>query len=386
MTLSNLAFFIVAGLACASTAYHALCLAGGALFFQLSRRERSAPKSYLPPVSIIKPVRGADETSYECFASFCRQDHPDFEVIFAVQETNDPALPIIERLQSEYPSQKIEWVCGPAIGPNAKMSNVFHGLARARHEIIVLSDADIRVGADYLKTVIAPLASPTMGMTTCLYRAVSANGLPSALEGIGLTGEFALGVLAAQLSEGVGFAFGSTIATRKSVIEEIGGIAPTAKYLADDYILGDLTRKMGYEVHLSSYVVETVVPPYTFREFLSHQSRWSQNIRQVRPGGHAGLIFTFSTVWAILLTAAFPHDWVALEIASVTILMRMCAALAIGGFLLDDGVLRRNFWLLPVRDLIGAGVWLASYFQNTVEWRNKRYRLGKKGALIPYDN
>jgi ceramide glucosyltransferase len=369
----------------ASTFYYLFCLYSAAIFFH--KEESSHPSTaYTPPLSILKPVRGVDARAYECFASFCRQDYPDYEIIFGVKDADDPAIKLIEKLRNEFPEHQIKLVINPhMIGTSGKVSNLHNMLPEAANEILIISDSDISVRPDYLRSVMAPLADQNIGMVTCPYRAVGGTNFSALMETIGITGEFMPGVLVARQLEGIKFAFGSTIATRKEVISSFGGFRAIADYLGDDYLLGNLTAKAGYKVCLSTYVVETVLPDYRFSNFIRHQLRWALNTRFSRPAGYVGLIFTHSIPLALLMILLFHSSMIACISALCSITVRFAAAWFVGVIGLKDRRLRRYFYLLPVRDLISFAVWLISFSGNTVEWHGDRFRLETGGRLVPID-
>src|SRR5713101_7592651 len=284
-----------------SVNYYALCLwsAAGFLRERKAASEGARPTQFVPPVSILKPLKGTDPEMYESFRSQCLQDYPEYEIIFGVSDPRDPAAELVERLKKEFPQRSIRlMVCPMNLGTNTKVSNLAQMLAVARYEYLIVNDSDIRVEPDYLRRVVAPLADPKVGMVTCLYRSVAGPTLGSRLESIGISTDFSAGVLAArQLERGIRFGLGSTLAFRRRDLEAIGGFEALADYLADDYELGRRIAEHNLKVALSESVVETYLPPYNLSGFFSHQLRWARTIRTSRPGGYAGLLFTFTLPW-----------------------------------------------------------------------------------------
>lgn len=382
--LTTATYWILAVLAVASCIFHGLVLVSAWSFRRHSSRENRRPKSFFPPVSILKPIRGADERTEACLRTFFTLDYPEYEIVFALHEEDDPALPCIARLRQEFPLVPTTIVFRPLpIGLNAKVCNIHNALSVARFDLVAISDADILVEPDYLKAVVAPLESPEVGVVTCLYRGTPGNGVASVFESLGLGGDFVLGALVARLTEGLSFAFGSTIAVRKSVLERFGGIERIAEYLGDDYMIGNFAKKTGYDVVLAPCVVETTVPDYSWAAYFSHQLRWARNIKTLRLGGYIGLIFTFATVWALALVVLFPTHPAGLLAAALALLFRFAAAMA-GASLLDDGALRRNLLWLPLRDLLAFVVWVWSFAGNTVEWRGTTFIIEPDGKITPY--
>ncbi len=365
-----------------SIVYYFFAFSSGLLWFRDRRRQRALGLSYTPPVSIFKPVRGADAESYENFASFCRQDYPDYQIIFGVAEENDRAVPVIKRLIADFPDQDIELVISShLIGLNAKVSNLQNIYPKAKYDLLLMADSDIRVGTEYLRRVIAPMQQPQVGMVTCLYRGVRAHTFPALLENIGISSTFGPDVCSSRALEGVAFALGSTIVIRREVLESIGGFQAMAEYLADDFLLGNYTAREGYEVVLSDYVVEHIAGPDTFASMLRHQLRWGRAMRNSRPWGYRGLILTYGTATSLLALFAWNFASFAWLLLALTMLIRFLPVFTIGVYGLKDYVLARYFWLVPFRDLITFGVWVVSLFGDDVQWRGVKFRLLPGGKL-----
>jgi ceramide glucosyltransferase len=363
-----------------SSLYYALCIWSAAAF--LRQKKPPTNTSQQPPVSILKPLKGIDPEIYKSFRSHCLQDYTDYEIIFGVNDSNDPAIESVKALQREFPERNIQLVvCSKILGTNVKVSNLAQMLPHARYEVLIVNDSDIRVEADYLKRVTAPFADTQTGMVTCLYRGVSSATLGSRLEALGIGTDFTGGVLVArQLEGGIHFAFGSTLAFRRETLEKIGGFETIVDYLADDYELGNRIAALGYKIELPDVVVETYLPAYGFRDFISHQLRWARGIRDARAGGYFGLIFTFGTFWscvAIAASAGALWSWITL---AFTLLLRLAVASVVGKSVLKDRQVFKFAWLIPLRDLIAVGVWIASLTGNTVTWRGDSFTL-KNGKL-----
>ncbi|MGA2458624.1 MAG: bacteriohopanetetrol glucosamine biosynthesis glycosyltransferase HpnI [Terriglobales bacterium] len=346
------------------------------------------PESQLPPVSILKPLKGVDPEIWESFYTHCEQEYPQFQLIFGVSDPGDPAIAVVHKLQAKYPNCKIDLiVCDRALGANIKVSNLVQMLPAARHELLLVNDSDIRVPWDYLRKVVPTLADASVGLVTCLYRAVASPTLGSRLEALGISTDFVPGVLSARfLEKGLHFGLGSTLAFRRSDLEAIGGFEALLDYLADDYELGRRIAASGKRIELSAAIVETFLPAYTLRQFFRHQLRWSRTIRDARRWGYAGLLFTFGLPWALLtLLAAHGAAWAWL-LFTVTFGSRLGVGFAAARVVLNDrqifrGELFRNIFLLPLRDLIAPLVWVASFVGNRIHWRGDSFDL-KDGKLI----
>jgi ceramide glucosyltransferase len=276
-------------------------------------------------------------------------------------------------------------VCRKTLGANVKVSNLAQMLAEARFQHLLVNDSDIRVETDCLRRVMTPLADPKVGMVTCLYRGVAAATLGSRIESLGISTDFCAGVLAArQLEGGLRFGLGSTMAFRLADLKKIGGFESFAEYLADDYELGRRIADLGLEVKLSEVVVETNLPGYDMPEFLSHQLRWARGVRDSRAGGYFGLVLTFGLLWSCAVVLTSGGELWAWALAGITLFLRLTVALLVGRGVLRDRQLLPQLWLLPVRDLVAVGVWMASLVGHTVSWRGDRFEL-KDGKLIRID-
>jgi len=364
--------------------YYLICL-WSALKFQRDKKtlRPSAASTAHPAISILKPLKGIDPEIYESFRSHCLQDYPDYEIIFGASDPNDLAVASVRRLQTEFPERRIEMViCHNSPGPNVKVTNLAQMVRVAQFDTLIVNDSDIRVERDYLAQVTAPLQSERVGLVTCLYRAVAAPTLGSRLEALGISSDFCASVLAArQIEGGIRFGLGSTLAFRRRELQRIGGFEAIGEYLADDYELGKRIADLGLEVVLAPAIVETFLPAYSMTAFLRHQLRWARGVRDARLGGYIGLVFTFGIAWcliALLLSGGSVAAW---ALVAGVLALRTCMAWYLGNTVLEDRQTISLLWLVPVRDLIGTAVWLASFFGNTVSWRGDRFRL-RKGRLL----
>jgi ceramide glucosyltransferase len=365
----------VAG-AVTGSAYYALCLWSAARFLQA---RKAADKSVRPTqtVSILKPLRGTDPEMYESFRSHCLQDYPEFEIIFGVSDANDPAIQLVQQLKAEFPQRPIRlMVCPEKLGSNIKVSNLAQMVREARYEYIIVNDSDIRVESDYLRRVLAPLTDPKVGLVTCLYRGIANATLGSHLESLGISTDFAAGVLVAQTVENeICFGLGSTLAFRRRDLHAIGGFEALVDYLADDYQIGSRIAALGLKVDLSDVVVDTFLPRYTLRGFFDHQLRWARTVRDSRFWGYVGLGLTFGLPWALLaLIFSRGAAW-AWALLACTAVMRFAAAIVFGKYVLKDRQAMRSLALIPVRDLVAMLVWIVSFAGHKIVWRGDRFSL-----------
>jgi ceramide glucosyltransferase len=378
----NLIAAIAAVITGASMAYCVLCI-WVAVRFSDERRKAPGKAASLPPVSILKPLKGTDPEMHESFRSHCLQDYPEYEILFGVADMNDPAAVLVQKLQREFPAMAIRLVlCENSIGVNGKVSALAQLAKEAKHEIFLVNDSDIRVSSDYLQTTVAQLQEPNTGMVTCLYRGRAAGTMGSQLEALGISTDFVPGVLMARLVEGgLHFGLGSTLAFRREHLNAIGGFEAIADYLADDYELGKRIADRGLKVRLSTQVVETFLPPYSFSEFWTHQLRWASTIRVSRPGGYAGLLITYTLPWAILCVVfARGAPW-SLILFVAAIALRSVAALVTSVSVLGDKQAASALWLLPHRDLLAPIAWVGGLLGRKIVWRGEQFRL-EKGKLV----
>ena len=377
MRIQLIPFLIIAP----SLMYGLISLWCGYIYF---KRKKPVP-GFCPPVTILKPVKGMDAESFANFASFCRQQYPKFQIVFAAASTDDAVIPVIERLRAEFPEVDIDLVVDNRIyGPNYKVCNLLNAYPRAKYDIIIVCDSDIRVGERYLHEVCRLFSDPAVGLVTSLYRTSQVNGPACAIEAMGFTSEMVPNVLVAQKLEGLSFALGASMAVRRSALEKIGGFAVLVDYLADDYQLGNKLYRAGYRLELSDYFVESIMPRETLKNILSRQLRWSRTMRVSRPGGYfaAGITQPFP---AALLAIAVSHCSAAgFTAALILYSSRALLALVYSRFFVRDAIFPRWLWLLPFRDLLAFATWGLSFLGNRIRWRGHRYRLLPGGKITEF--
>jgi len=361
--------------------YYLLCLWSARPF--LGQRAKSVSNTFTPPVSLLKPLKGMDPEIYASLRSHCILDYPEYEIIFGVNSADDPAVVSVEQLRREFPEHPIQLiVCPEVLGGNRKVSSLIQMSPHARYEHLLVNDSDIRVEPDYLRRVVAPLANPSVGFVTCLYRGVEGGTLPSRLEALGISTDFCGGVLSAiQMENGIHFGLGSTLVFRRAELQSAGGFEALVDYLADDYELGQRLSKGRFQGYLSEVVVETFLPAYSWREFFDHQVRWARSVRDSRGWGYLGVALTFGAPWALLaLVVGAGTLWVWL-VFGFTLGLRMLMAWVLGVRVAQDRQVLRWFWLIPLRDVAALFIWAAGYLGTTVVWRGDRFRL-RNGKLI----
>src|SRR6266699_3475615 len=354
-------------LALAPLGYYVLATVAALRFFGRERARQLL--NYTPPVSVLKPLRGVDFGSRENFASFCRQDYPNYEILFAVNDDGDPAVPMVRQIMAEFPERKIRLLVGAEqFGANRKVNKLARLAREAQYEVLVLTDGDVRVGPRYLREVVAPLADPKTGAVTSFYRGIAENNLGAEIEAVGASSDFFAGVLMAGWTEGMTFALGASIATTKDWVGKMGGFEAIADTLADDYELGLRIAKAGGEIVLSREPVWTMYPAQTLRGFWDHQLRWARTVRLCRPFSYLGLLFTQGLPWTLLAVLFAPTALIASAYVAAYLVLRFAMAWTVGVWGVRDEVLRRNLMLVPVRDAIYFIVWLASFGSNRIRW------------------
>ena len=331
------------------------------------------------PISILKPLAGLDDGLEENLRTFFTQDYPDFEILFAMRTPADPAHALVERLRAEYPLVPTQLILtGEPPWPNAKSWSLHQMQQRARHSLLVMSDSDIRVDSQMLKTLAREFADPNLAVTTCPYRAVPGAPFWSKLEAIGMNTEFLGGVLVARMLNGMDFALGPTIADRRDAIEAVGGWPYLQEFLAEDFVLGNEAAAKGLGVGLSSYVIEHRIGAQSLVKNFTHRLRWCRSTRRSRLAGYVGQLFTNPLPIALALWAVLPATWPALV---MTTLLRAMAGHATAEQVLHDPLCRREWYLIPLQDILSFAVWLAGFFGNTIDWRGESYRLEKDGRF-----
>lgn len=328
------------------------------------------------PISILKPLSGLDLGLESNLRTFFEQDYAAFEILFAVREATDAAAEVVTRLQREYPKVASRLlVTGEPSYPNAKVYSLNQMLQVAAHDLVVMSDSDIRVTPQLLQIVAAEFQDANLGVATCPYRAVPGPSIWSRLEATGMNTDFWASALVASMIEGVHFAVGPTIVARRRALESIGGFERLREYLAEDFVMGKFAATAGHGVILSSYVVEHHIGNASFRENVAHRMRWARSTRRSRPAGYLGQLFTMPFPLSVLVCLAAPAWW---PVVPAALLVRAAAADMVSRRVLQA---RLNWLLLPVEDLMAFCFWIAGFFGNTISWRGRRYRLFSDGRF-----
>jgi ceramide glucosyltransferase len=360
--------------------YYCIALYSSIRFF---RSAKPASNSFAPPVSNLKPVRGLDPEAYDNFASFCRQDYPNYEILFCVTDESDPAYPVLLKLKSDFPQTRIRIVIGSGRnGTNDKVSKLARLVDEAAYEHLVISDSDVRVEPNYLRELVAPLQDPRVGAVTCFYVPSSEATWVQRLQDVGMLSDFYPGILVAWQLDGVKFALGPTISTTRHHLEEFGGYPVLENQPADDLQVGRLITERGHEVVLLPYAIATVPDYSSLRELFLKRLRWITVMRQMRPWGHAGLVFTLGLPWSLLAVAIAPSAAVALAFLGGYLVFRSILTLIVGSMGLKQPGVGGKLLLIPAWDVIATLIWLTSFTRKSIRWRGQDYRI-VNGNLVP---
>lgn len=367
-----------------ATGYSLLSLWCGRQFF---RRSNPGGLSSEPAgITILKPVKGMDEGSYENFASFCRQQYVGpFQIVFAVADADDPVVPVIRQLIDDFPDRTIELNIDATIhGPNYKVSNLINAFPKATHDLLVICDSDIRVEPTFLQSVVSHFSDQQVGLVSSPYRSSKVYGPVTALEALAFTGEMIPNVLVALRLEGLSFALGAAMTFRRQALEDIGGLPALVDYLADDYQLGHQIHHAGWKLALDHQVVESMLKPESLTGILSRQLRWSRTMRVSRPGGYLASGITLPGL-AILLASLTGPPSSSLAAVAVLYLVRLTVTTHFSRRWVGDRLLPGWGWLLPFRDLLASATWLLSFLGNRVTWRGHRFIVNPGGRLTSLD-
>ena len=374
-------------LAVAGMGYFLAAVVAARVFVRL-RRARLA--EFAPGVTILKSLKGLDPGMLDAFRSHCRQEYAgEYELLFGVSRMDDPAVAAVRELMREFPERAIRLIeCPERLGTNGKVSTLAQLAPHARYEFLLINDSDITVTPQYLERVMRAFspgqhgkAQKPVGLVTALYRGRAHGTLLSRLEALGIATDFQAGVLLSRMIEGgLSYGLGSTLAISREALNRIGGFLPLVDHLADDYELGARVARAGYRVALAEVVVETSIPAYSWRGFVEHQIRWARTVRDASPAGYIGLLFTHGLCWALVNVLASGLSPVSVWLLGMSFFLRFGVAMTVGAEVLGDHQVLPSLWLLPLRDVVGMGVWVAGFAGHSIVWRGERFEL-KDGKL-----
>src|SRR5438094_2225672 len=362
--------------------YYLLVLFSTWRFFWRAEKRLSTDSGFTPPVSNLKPLRGLDPEAYENLASYCRQDYPEYELIFCVGDESDPSVAVLEKLKHDFPERQIQILFGSGRKAiNDKVAKLVRMVNDARNEVLVINDSDVRVEPDYLRTVVAPLRNAKVGGVTCLYVSTQDKTFAQNLQSIGMYSDFYPGILVARQLDGIKFTLGPTIVTTRSHLAGFGGYEAIENKPADDLLVGRLIAQQGLRVQLLPYAVQTVPDYDSPRALFSKRLRWMTVMRHMRPWGHVGLAFTQGLPWC--LAVALSHS---AAFGLVYFGAYLGFRVAMTWLVAVWGLRQRGPWkmmpLIVVWDATAFVIWLLTFGRNSIRWRDVDYRI-REGTLVP---
>ncbi len=380
--ISKAADYLFLILAAAPFIYYALVLYSSRKFFLRSKDGLPKNVDFTPPVSNLKPVRGLDPEAYENFASYCRQDYPDYELIFCVGDENDASVPVLQKLMRDFPERQIRILYGSGRNAiNDKVAKLVRMVKEARNEVLVINDSDVRVEPNYLRTVVAPLRDPKVGGVTCLYVSTQDKTFTQHLQSIGMICDFYPGILVARQLDGIKFALGQTIVTTRTHLAGFGGYEAIENRPADDLLVGRLIAEQGFEVELLPYAVQTVPDYDSMRALFIKRLRWMTVMRHMRPWGHLGLAFTQGLPWCLAVALTHPGP-IGFGYVCAYLGFRVVITWLVGVWGLRQKGLWKMMPLIVVWDATAFVIWLLTFGRNSIRWRNVDYRI-REGMLVP---
>lgn len=373
--------YVLLGVAAIPFVYYILVLFSTARFFSTDKLTGASNSGFTPPISCLKPIKGLDDDAYENYASFCRQDYPEYEILFCVDK-DDPALPVLEKLVRDFPERHIRLLFGSGrTAINDKVARLVRLVDEAQHDLLVITDGDIRVKPDYLRTVAAPFRNPKVGGATCLYASTEERKFIQVLQSIGMISDFFPGIMVAWALDGVKFMFGQTIVMTRKSNAGFGGYQRIENRPADDLLAGRLVAEQGLKVELLPYVVQTVADFQSLSDLFYKRVRWMTVMRLMRPWGHFGLIFTWGLPWSLFAVAMHRSVLTAAAYLGTYAVLRVAITWVMGIWGMKQKGLWKKFPFIPLWDIIAFIIWLVSFGRKSIRWRGVNYFI-KNGMLV----
>ncbi len=354
-------------------------------FYLFKTRSTNVPRdSERPPVTILKPVRGLEKNQRNNLRSACMQDYPDYQVVFSVQDRDDPVIPLLNEIQEEFGPERVSIAIESFnVGPNGKINNLMGAFPHARNDVLVISDSDVCLRSDYLKTIIGPLSDPEVGYVCTLYKSVGAEKWFEKMEKLTFNADFTPSVVFAQVTGASRFCLGASLAFRRASLEKMGGFESLSDYLVEDYEIGHRIWSAGKKPALVPYFVEITVDFKDFLQWWNHQVYWDQNTRAAQPAGFFASILTRSVPFALLFALLRLGDAVGIEVLAGAMGIRIVTSAAVMLWGLRDYEGLKSLALLPLRDVAALVSWVLSFTKRTVIWRGSEFILTREGRLIP---
>jgi ceramide glucosyltransferase len=382
MTLLHLAEAMCLAFVICGSFYVLLCIVTATIFRAwLTRAPRAAS---LPPVTIMKPLYGADKELLDNLRAACSLDYPDYQVVLSVQRLNDPAIPIMRQIEQEFGTERVTLVIAESEArANGKIQNLEVAWPHARHDVIVISDSDIKLRPDYLKTIVAPLADARVGCVCTPYRAIHAQYWYEKLELLTMNADFVPNLVFNAVMDLVTVGLGASMCFRRADLEAIGGFAAFSDHLAEDYIMAARIEQLGRRVVLAPYFVDMEVDLKSFRQWWDHQLYWDQNTRAMRPAEFFATVIVRAVPFALIYAWLTGFDANGLEVLAAAIAIRLASAAYVLGGLLRDREGLGALWLLPLRDVLGLAIWLTVMLRRDFVRRGQRFALSPDGRIVP---
>ena len=352
--------------------------------FNYKKNKKTIMENFQPSVTILKPIYGLDPDMLDNLRSFCQQDYPQYQVIFGIQDKNDPALSIVEEITKEFSESDVSYIISTERhGTNHKVSNLINMYPYIKHEYILIADSDMRVSKNFLTQVISPFSDTKIGAVTCLYNGIAKDKIASKLNAMFINNWFLPSVLISRILQPMKYCLGATMIVKRNILKKIGGFESLSNHLADDYILGKLISNFGYKIHLSDYIVENIVEEASFKNLILHELRWARTLKRIEPLGYALTFLTDSLVLSIFagITLFITTESFILLCLPIVITLSLRVLLHNSANKMINSKRVSEIWLIPLRDILSFCIRIISYIGNSVRWRNNTFVVDHLGLM-----
>ena len=352
--------------------------------FNYKKNKKTIMENFHPSVTILKPIYGLDPDMLDNLRSFCQQDYPQYQVIFGIQDKNDPAFSIVEEITKEFSKSDVSYIISTERhGTNHKVSNLINMCPYVKHEYILIADSDMRVSKNFLTQVISPFSDTKIGAVTCLYNGIAKDKIASKLNAMFINNWFLPSVLISRILQPIKYCLGATMIVKRSILKKIGGFESLSNHLADDYILGKLISNFGYKIHLSDYIVENIVEEASFKNLILHELRWARTLKRIEPLAYALTFLTDSLVLSIFagITLFITTESFILLCLPIVITLSLRVLLHNSANKMINSKRVSEIWLIPLRDILSFCIRIISYIGNSVRWRNNTFVVDHLGLM-----
>ena len=352
--------------------------------FNYKKNKKTIMENFQPSVTILKPIYGLDPDMLDNLRSFCQQDYPQYQVIFGIQDKNDPALSIVEEITKEFSKSDVSYIISTKRhGTNHKVSNLINMYPYVKHEYILIADSDMRVSKNFLTQVISPFSDTKIGAVTCLYNGIAKDKIASKLNAMFINNWFLPSVLISQILQPIKYCLGATMIVKRNILKKIGGFESLSNHLADDYMLGKLISNFGYKIHLSDYIVENIVEETSFKNLILHELRWARTLKRIEPLGYALTFLTDSLVLSIFagITLFITTESFILLCLPIVITLSLRVLLHNSANKMINSKRISEIWLIPLHDILSFWIRIISYIGNSVRWRNNIFVVDHLGLM-----